>query len=111
MDRSVACALGFAADFVCRFDATLDVVHFTDSPGADTERLAEQVSNVLESEGLDGDTEIIGDVRLSNLKTSGQIGNDILELVEDRGYGHVVMGHHGTGRIGELLLWSAANTV
>jgi len=104
-------ALGFAADFVCRFDATLDVVHFTDSPGADTERLAEQVSNVLESEGLDGDTEVIGDVRLGNLKASDQVGKDILGLVEERGYDHVVMGHHGTGRIGKLLLGSAANTV
>jgi nucleotide-binding universal stress UspA family protein len=104
-------ALGFAADFANNFDATLDIVHFTDSPGSDTDRLREQVSNVLESEGLDTETEVIGDVRLSNLKASDQVGKDILDLVEDRGYDHVVMGHHGTGRIGKLLLGSAANTV
>jgi len=104
-------ALGFAADFAKRFDATLDVVHFTDSPGADTQRLKGKVSEVLEAEGLEGETEVIGDVRLDNLKASDQVGKDILELVEERGYDHVVMGHHGTGRIGKLLLGSAANTV
>ena len=104
-------ALGFAADFADRFDATLDVVHFTDSPGADTQRLKEQVSEVLESHGLDTETEVIGDVRLDNLKASDQVGKDILELVEERDYDHVVMGHHGTGRIGKLLLGSAASTV
>jgi len=104
-------ALGFAAEVAVRFDATLDVVHFTDAPGDDTERLQAQVSNVLEAEGLDGDAEVIGDVRLGNLKASDQVGKDILELVEEREYDHVVMGHHGTGRLGELLLGSAANTV
>jgi len=104
-------ALGFAADFVTRFDATLDVVHFTDSPGSDTQQLKERVSEVLEAEELDTETEVIGDVRLDNLKASDQVGKDILELVEERDYDHVVMGHHGTGRIGKLLLGSAANTV
>ncbi|AZH25100.1 universal stress protein [Haloplanus aerogenes] len=104
-------ALGFGADFAKRFDATLDVVHFTDSPGSDTERLKGKVEEVLEAEGLQTETEVIGDVRLDNLKASDQVGKDILELVEDRDYDHVVMGHHGTGRIGKFLLGSAANTV
>jgi nucleotide-binding universal stress UspA family protein len=104
-------ALRFATEFGDCFDATLDIVHFTDSTGSDTERVQERVSEVLESEGVDTETEVIGDVRLGSLKASEKVGKDILELVEERGYDHVVMGHHGTGRIGTLLLGSAANTV
>jgi len=104
-------ALHVATQLATGLDATLDIVHFTDSPGADTEHLKERVSEVLEDEGMDTETEVIGDVRLSNIKASDQVGKDILELVEERGYDHVVMGHHGTGRIGKFLLGSAANTV
>ncbi|MFB6101600.1 MAG: universal stress protein [Haloplanus sp.] len=104
-------ALGFAADLAEGLDATLDIVHFTDSSGGQTERLKERVSDTLAEKGMDAETEVIGDVRLGNLKASDQVGKDILELVDERGYDHVVMGHHGTGRIGKLLLGSAANTV
>ncbi|MFB6107555.1 MAG: universal stress protein [Haloplanus sp.] len=104
-------ALRFATEFARRFDATLDVVHFTDSQGPGTDELRANVEAVLEAEGLDGETELVGDVRLSDFGASTQVGKDILSLVEERGYDHVVMGHHGTGRVGKLILGSAAETV
>ncbi|MFC7044995.1 universal stress protein [Halobacteriaceae archaeon GCM10025711] len=104
-------ALRFAADFARRYEADLDVVHFTDSRGRDTESLLERAEELLDEEGVRADPEVVTDVRLGNLKASDQVGRDILDLVEDRGYDHVVMGHHGSGMVEELLLGSAAETV
>jgi nucleotide-binding universal stress UspA family protein len=104
-------ALRHAIELAQRFDAALDVVHFTDSKGSDTERLQERVSETLVDEGLDSDTEVIRDLRLGSLRSSTTIGKDILQLVDDRDYDHVVMGHHGTGRVGKAILGSAAETV
>ncbi len=51
------------------------------------------------------------DVHLASLKASDRIGKNVISVVEDGEYDHVVMGHHGTGRIGTFLLGSAAKTV
>lgn len=104
-------ALRFATDFADRFDGSLKIVHFTDQPSKSDERVKSRVAEVLEEEDVDTETEMLGDVRLSNFKASNKVGEDILELVEEHGYDHVIMGHHGTGRVGKFLLGSAAETV
>ncbi|MFB6081888.1 MAG: universal stress protein [Halanaeroarchaeum sp.] len=87
------------------------MVHFTDVESHSTEVLRDRIDGVLDERGIDAEMELVGDVRLGTLKASDHVGRDVLELVEDRGYDHVVMGHHGTGRVGEALLGSAAKTV
>ena len=57
------------------------------------------------------DPEIATNLRMSRPGYANRVGKDILHLVEERGYDHVVMGHHGTGRIGRAILGSAAETV
>lgn len=104
-------ALRFAAEMARRYEGTIHVVHITDSRGEDTAAILERARTVLDEEGVDDDPEVVRDVRLSNFKPSDQVGQDVLRLVEDRGYDHVVMGHHGTGAIQELILGSAAETV
>jgi nucleotide-binding universal stress UspA family protein len=104
-------ALRFAAEFARRYDATLHVVHFAPESDEETESLLADAAAVVDEAGVAGDTELISDVRFSDLKRSTRIGENILDLVDERGFDHVVMGHHGTGRVEELLLGSAAERV
>ncbi|MCO8246186.1 universal stress protein [Haladaptatus sp. AB643] len=104
-------ALDFAIEFARRYDADLSVVHFTDVRGEDTDRLQTRIDEKLADSGVESDTSVSVDVHLASLKVSDRIGKDIIAVVEDDDYDHVVMGHHGTGRIGAFLLGSAAKTV
>lgn len=104
-------ALRFAAEMARRYEGTVHVVHLSEHRTEQTDDLLERAETVLEEEGVTGDSTVVSDVRLSDLRASDQVGRDILRLVERHGYDHVVMGHHGTGMVGKLLLGSAAETV
>ena len=104
-------ALRFAAGMARRYEATVDVVHFSETRSEQTDELLADAEAILDDEGVTGDSEVVSDVRLSDLKSSNQVGRDVLKLVERHGYDHVVMGHHGTGMVGKLILGSAAETV
>ncbi|MFB6124624.1 MAG: universal stress protein [Halanaeroarchaeum sp.] len=104
-------ALHRALEMADRDGATVHVVHFTDVETGETEDLRETIDAVLADHGFDAAMETIDDIRLSDFKASDRVGRDILDLVAERGFDHVVMGHHGTGLVGEALLGSAAKTV
>jgi nucleotide-binding universal stress UspA family protein len=104
-------ALRFAAEFGRRYGATLRVVHFSPQRDERTESLLADAEAVLDEAGVAGGAELITDVQFSDLKKSTRIGENILDLVDERGYDHVVMGHHGAGRVEEFLLGSAAERV
>lgn len=108
-------ALRFAAQFTIAYDATLDVVHFVDQD-ADREReetqdLIERAETILEEEGLENEPEVVTDVWITDYRYANRIGKDILRIAKEDEYDHVVMGHHGTGVVGRVLLGSAAETV
>jgi nucleotide-binding universal stress UspA family protein len=103
-------ALRFAAELARRYEASLDVVHITDVETESTRALLEEADAVLEDEGLPGETTVEYDLRLT-FKSSDRIGESILELAEEGGYDHIVMGHHGAGAVERLLLGSATETV
>ncbi len=48
-------------------------------------------------------------VHVTDLKTSTT--ENLLDLVEEEGYEHVVMGHHGSGLVGRAILGSTTETV
>ena len=104
-------ALRFAAGMARRYEGEVHVVHLSEHRTEQTDDLLERAEAVLEEEGVAGDSTVVSDVRLSDLRASDQVGRDILRLVERHGYDHVVMGHHGTGMVGRLILGSAAETV
>lgn len=104
-------ALRFAADLARSYDGTLHTVHITDVHTDETDRTLDQAREVLADEGIDNDPTVVSDVRISNLRGSNQVGDDILELIDEHGYNHVVMGHHVEGWIGNAILGSAAETV
>ncbi|MFB6131122.1 MAG: universal stress protein [Salinigranum sp.] len=104
-------ALRLGAEMARRYEADLHVVHVTDYRGDDTETLLERDADVLREEGLEDDPEVRTNVRLSEPRPSNRVGDELLELVAEEGYDHVVMGHHGAGAVERLVLGSAAETV
>lgn len=102
-------ALEFGVEFAERFETDLDVVHVTDHRTDATEKLVERANAILAEAGFDQEVEIITDMR--KFRASDRVGKQIIQLVEEEGYEHVVMGHHGTGVMGRALLGSAAETV
>jgi nucleotide-binding universal stress UspA family protein len=101
-------ALDFGADMAARYDATLHVVHFADDSTTTNDAVLERAQRVLDARGVDADPEVNADV---DVRSAGRVGSDILDLVDERGYDHVVMGHHGAGTIERAILGSAAETV
>lgn len=104
-------ALEFGTGLVQRFEGSIHIVHITDHRGPDTDKIVQQAEEMLADAGLSDDPEVITNVRMSEPKYANRVGRDILRLVDEDGYDHVVMGHHGTGRIGRAILGSAAETV
>ena len=101
-------ALGFGADMAARYDADLHVVHFADEESAVTDAVLERSQRVLDARDSSADPEVSTDV---DVRSGGRAGSEILDLVDERGYDHVVMGHHGAGTIERAILGSAAETV
>lgn len=102
-------ALRFAVDFANRYDGTIHVVHITDHPSDEEDKISEQAQATLEEAGFEDEPEMI--VNVSKFRWSNRVGKEILQFVEEEGYDHVIMGHHGTGALGRALLGSAAETV
>lgn len=104
-------ALEFATEFVRRYDGSLHVVHITDHGEEEATEVVQRAEDVLSEAGIEDEPEVVTDVRMSNLQYADRVGQDVLELVEEEGYDHVVMGTHDAGRIEGALLGSAAKTV
>lgn len=104
-------ALEHAVDVFGPRGAVVDVVHLTDVRNDVTADLVDGIREIRLDREVPGDTEVITDLRLSDPRSSKRIGRRICKLVSDRGYDHVVMGHHGTGLIEDVLLGSTAKTV
>jgi nucleotide-binding universal stress UspA family protein len=103
-------ALGFGADMAARYDAGLHVVHFADEESNATDAVVERAERVLNARGVDADPEVSTAFDVA-VRSGGRVGSDILDLVDERGSDHVVMGHHGAGTIERAILGSAAETV
>ncbi|MFB6142841.1 MAG: universal stress protein [Halorientalis sp.] len=104
-------ALEHAVGLVAASGGRVDVVHFTDVPTDATDELLARAEEILADAGVEWETEVVTDVRLSEPRSATHVGRRILERVEDGDYDLVVLGHHGTGVVGELLLGSTARTV
>jgi nucleotide-binding universal stress UspA family protein len=102
-------ALAFAVDFAHRFDASVNVVHVTDHRTEATEELLQRAEQTLAKEGIPSAPEVVFEMK--KFRGSDVVGERILDIAEEEEYDHVVMGHHGTGAIGKMILGSAAETV
>ena len=103
-------ALDFAIEFARRFEGSLHVVHISDSETDATDDIVERARQRLREESIAGEPEVSTDVDLA-FRPAERVGEDILDLVSERGYDHVVMGHHGNGTVERMMVGSAAHTV
>lgn len=103
-------ALEFATELADRFDADLDVVHITDEQTDATEDILTRATRVIEAANSDADLEVSTDLEME-FRPADRVGEDIIHLVEERGYDHVVMGHQAAGTVERAIIGSAATTV
>jgi len=103
-------ALTFAAEFARNFDATLHVVHFSNEATPATDEILERAREVLESAGVESNPELSTDIQLE-FRPAERVGENILELVEEDDYDHVIMSHRGSGTIERAIIGSAAQTI
>ncbi|MFD1645892.1 universal stress protein [Haloarchaeobius litoreus] len=105
-------ALSFGIDLADRFDGELDVVHIGDPNAAATEQLLDRTREQCEAGGVEATIEARPEVEdESRLHYATKIGGQILELADERGVDHIVMGSHGRSGLDEYVLGSAAETV
>lgn len=102
-------ALEFACGFAKRFDATLDVVHFSDAETEATDAILERAHEVIDAADVDATAELlIEDVRV---RAAQRAGEAIVDLATGENYDHVIMGHHGEGMVDGLMFGSATKAV
>ena len=103
-------ALEFATGFADRYDADLDVVHITDEETDATADILDRAERVLQAAGIETKPEVSTDLDLE-FRPADRVGQDVIELVEQRSYDHVVMGHQSSGTVERAIIGSAAETV
>ncbi|MFC4407728.1 universal stress protein [Haloarchaeobius iranensis] len=105
-------ALAFGIDLAGRFDGELDVVHVGDPEVEVTEQLLEDAREQCGEAGVDATVDAVPEpTNESRLHYATKVGGRILELAEERGVDHIVMGSHGRSGVDEYVLGSAAKTV
>lgn len=103
-------AVRFGAEMARRYEARLHVVHFSPTETDATDEILRRAREILEDAGVQTAPEVATDVELE-FRPGNRVGEGILDLVDDRGIDHVVMGHHGAGAVERAILGSAAETV
>lgn len=103
-------ALEFAAEFAVKYDAELRVVHVSDAETDATDAIFDRARDVL------ADSEVTADMELREtnqmpVRSAEAAAKELLAYVAENEIDHVVMGHHGAGRVERALLGSASETV
>jgi nucleotide-binding universal stress UspA family protein len=108
-DNSIR-ALRFGSEFSVRYDAELHVVHVSDEETAATEEVFDRARDVLAETDATADMGLrkTEEMRVRSAETAGK---EILKYVTEHDVDHVVMGHHGVGRVERAMLGSASETV
>jgi nucleotide-binding universal stress UspA family protein len=104
-------ALAFAIEFADRYDAALEAVHVTNGTTAATDRLLERAERELADAGVDVEPEVIVDQSLPGVGASAEVGDRLLDLIDERGYDHVAMGRNNGHRLERLVLGSCSKRV
>lgn len=104
-------ALEFGIELVNRYEGSLHVVHLTEVEGESSREIIDRAKDLLADHGIDEEPEVVTDLQMSEPRYANRVGKDIVQMAEEGDYDHVVMGHHGTGTVGRIILGSAAETV
>ncbi|MFB6086340.1 MAG: universal stress protein [Halodesulfurarchaeum sp.] len=104
-------ALSFATELAEAFDASLEVIHHTTEDSGDVTAVLDRAELILEKADVETSLEVAPDLDL-DFRPADRLGEDVLDLVAERGYDHVVMGHEEPpGPVERAILGSAAETV
>lgn len=105
-------ALSFGMDLAGAFDAKLDAVHTTTTEQpAESAPVLDRARRILDTGDVETSLEVSPELDL-DFRPADRLGEDILDLVGERGYDHVVMGHQEPpGPVERAILGSAAETV
>lgn len=103
-------ALAFAADLAARYDAELHAVHVSDGETAATEEIFDRAREVLADSDVTAEVELRKTTEMP-VRTARAAAKELLAYVADEEIDHVVMGHHGAGRVERAMLGSASETV
>jgi nucleotide-binding universal stress UspA family protein len=103
-------ALEFAAEFAINFDADLHAVHVSDGQTDATDAILDRARETL------ADSETTAELELREtdgmrVRSAEAAAKELLVYVSENDIDHVVMGHHGAGRVERALLGSASETV
>ncbi|MBS3761068.1 universal stress protein [Halodesulfurarchaeum sp.] len=104
-------ALSFGLDLAAPFNARLDAVHITTEEPEATAPVLGRTQRILDTADVETSLEVSPELDL-DFRPADRLGKDILDLVAERGYDHVVMGHEEPpGPVERAILGSAAETV
>ncbi len=104
-------ALSFGTTLAAAFDASLDAVHITTAETEAATPVIDRAERILDTADVKTTLEVSPELDL-DFRPADRLGEDILDLVAERGYDHVVMGHEEPpGPVERAILGSAAETV
>lgn len=104
-------ALSFGADLAAAFEADLDAVYFTPTEDDDPDHVIDRAERILDPVPVETALEVAPDLDL-DFRPADSLGENVLELVSERGYDHVVLGHEEPpGPVERALLGSVPQTV
>lgn len=104
-------ALRFGIEFAREFDTDLAVVHFAAERTDATDELFERARATISEGGLGSEPELIETEVVTESGAARKVGQRIIELAEERGYDHVVMGRSTSGRLERFVVGSASEAV
>ncbi|WP_416838172.1 universal stress protein [Haloferax sp. DFSO52] len=102
-------ALDFGIEMAVQMDGNLHVVHFTNKPTDATETILDDARTRLAAANIQSEPELT--TLTIDVWNADRVGEEILDVVNEHGYDHVVMGHHEDGAVERAVFGSAAETV
>lgn len=103
-------ALSFATEFAVNFDATLHAVHVSDAETGATEAVLDEAREVVADTAVDADLELL-EVSEMPVRSAHAAAKELLTYAADEEIDHIVIGHHGAGRVERAILGSASETM
>lgn len=103
-------ALEFATQLADKFDAELHAVHISDNRTDATDAVFDRAEEVVGDTSVDSTFELRESSQLT-VRTAHEAGKQLLAYASEHGIGHIVVGHHGAGRVERAMLGSASETI
>jgi nucleotide-binding universal stress UspA family protein len=102
-------ALVFATELAAKFGATLHAVHVSDAQTEATEAVLDEARETVADTGVEADLELL-EVSEMPVRSARGAAKELLNYASSEEIDHIVIGHHGAGRVERAMLGSASET-